>query len=90
MFELLPAPLKSLAVRTQVVYAPHPYVWMSSAKALSTGLGLESEDLEIPLDQLPVWEEDKIKTFPMLWKNPLTGDLHLQVHPCGVHKLVSF
>lgn len=22
-----------------------------------------------------------------LWKNPLTGELHLEVHPCGAEKL---
>lgn len=87
MFETLPPALKSFAVRTKVKYAPHPYVWMSSARAKPTGLGLETEGKEIPLDQLPEWSEEHIKTFPMLWKNPVTGKLHLQVHPCGAMEL---
>ncbi|ORX38065.1 hypothetical protein BD324DRAFT_624373 [Kockovaella imperatae] len=87
MFDVLSPELKSLAVRTRVEYAPHPYVWMSKAHALPTGLGIESEGLELPLEDLPDWEEAKIKKFPVCWKNPVTGDLHVQVHPCGARKL---
>lgn len=43
MFALLPPELKSLAVRARVQYSPHPYVWMTPAKAHSTGLGIVSE-----------------------------------------------
>ncbi|KAF8899416.1 taurine catabolism dioxygenase [Infundibulicybe gibba] len=82
MFDLLPPELKSLAVRSRVKYSPHPYVWMAPAHALSTGLGIESEGLELPLNELPPWEESKCKVFPIVWKNPVTGELHFQVHPC--------
>ncbi|KZT51782.1 Clavaminate synthase-like protein [Calocera cornea HHB12733] len=88
MFEILPAELKSVAVRTQVKYAPHPYVWMAPAHALSTGLGLETEGLELPLKELPEWSADRVKVLPMLWKNPVTGQLHFEVHPCGVQELI--
>ncbi|KAG8219337.1 hypothetical protein J3R82DRAFT_220 [Butyriboletus roseoflavus] len=88
MFEILSPELKSLAVRASVRYAPHPYVWMAPSRALPTGLGIETEGLELPMGELPDWEESKIKTFPMLWKNPVTGDLHFQVHPCGVQELI--
>ncbi|KAH9486196.1 Alpha-ketoglutarate-dependent xanthine dioxygenase xan-1 [Psilocybe cubensis] len=88
MFDILPKELKSLAVRAKVRYAPHPYVWMAPANAMSTGLGIESEGLELPLEELPEFEESKIKTLPILWKNPVTGDLHFQVHPCGVKELL--
>lgn len=87
MFDILPAPLKSLAVRTKVRYAPHPYVWMSKAHALPTGLGIENEGLELPLDALPEWDESKVKVYPLCWKNPVTGALHVQVHPCGAMAL---
>lgn len=60
---------------------------MSKAHALPTGLGIETEGLEIPLEELPEWEESKIKRYPVLWKNAVTGGLHLQVHPCGAHVL---
>ncbi|KAI8272105.1 putative dioxygenase [Colletotrichum sp. SAR 10_98] len=72
---------------TKVEYAPHPYVWMSSAKSRSDGLGLVSEDKEVPLSDLPPIEEDKIQILPMCWRNPVTGRLALQVHPSAVRKL---
>ncbi|KDQ62933.1 hypothetical protein JAAARDRAFT_28900 [Jaapia argillacea MUCL 33604] len=88
MFDLLSPELKSLAVRTKVKYAPHPYVWMAPARAMPTGLGIESEGRELPLEELPPWEESKLKVLPVLWKNPVTGNLHFQVHPCGVMELL--
>ncbi|KAF8226675.1 Clavaminate synthase-like protein [Tricholoma matsutake] len=88
MFDILPPKYKSLAVRTKVKYAPHPYVWMAPASAMPTGLGIESEGLELPFDELPPWEDAKRKTYPVLWKNPVTGELHFQVHPCGVVELL--
>lgn len=88
MFDILPAHLKSLAVRTKVRYAPHPYVWMGSARARSTGLGMESEGTEMALDDLPPWKDEHVKTLPVCWKNPVTGHLHFQVHPSAIHELV--
>lgn len=87
MFEILPDNHKSLAVRTEVVYAPHPYVWMSKANARSNALGLETEGLELTVDELPPVEDSKIKTYPVLWKNKITGDLHFQVHPSAIAEL---
>jgi hypothetical protein len=66
MFDILPRELKSLAVRTKVKYAPHPYVWMAPARALATGLGITSDGLEMPLNELPEWEESKVKTYPVV------------------------
>ncbi|KAI9566789.1 hypothetical protein HD554DRAFT_2205781 [Boletus coccyginus] len=83
MFGILPPALKSLAVRASVRYAPHPYIWMAPARALPTGLGIESEGLEVPMGELPdQWEESK------LWKNPVTGGLHFQVHPWAAQELI--
>ncbi|GKT49692.1 putative dipeptidase B [Colletotrichum spaethianum] len=72
---------------TKVEYAPHPYVWMSSAKSRSDGLGLVSEGKEVPLDELPPIEKEKIQILPMCWRNPVTGRLALQVHPSAVRRL---
>ncbi|KAK0465909.1 taurine catabolism dioxygenase [Desarmillaria tabescens] len=72
MFDILPPELKSLAVRSKVKYAPHPYVWMAPTHAMPTGLGIESEGLELPLSELPPWEEAKLKILPVVWKNPVT------------------
>jgi hypothetical protein len=68
MFDILPKEYKSLAVRSKVKYAPHPYVWMAPANAMSTGLGIESEGLELPPDEVPAWEEAKIKVLPIVSK----------------------
>lgn len=63
------------------------YIWMSSAHALSTGLGLHSEGLELPETELPPIDKKKVMIFPMVWKNPVTGKLALQVHPSAVLKI---
>ncbi|KAJ6568506.1 hypothetical protein B0H19DRAFT_939500 [Mycena capillaripes] len=88
MFALLPLQLKSLAVRARVKYAPHPYVWMTPAHAKSTGLGMESEGLEVAYSELPAWKEEKRKIFPMVWKTPITGELSFQVHGCGAAEIL--
>lgn len=75
MFEDLSPEEKSLAVRTKVRYAPHPYVWMSKARSNEMGLGLVSEGKELPLEELPEWEESKIKTLPMVSMNRSRDDL---------------
>ena len=66
MFDTLPGELKSLAVRSKVKYAPHPFVWMAPARAMPTGLGIETEGLELPLNELPSWEESKVKVYPFV------------------------
>jgi xanthine dioxygenase len=48
---------------------------MAPAKARSTGLGIECDGLELSRDQLPNFEESKIKKFPMVLFDPST--------PCG-------
>lgn len=88
MFDILSPEYKSLAVRSKVQYMPHPYVAISDARAMSTGLGIESEGRETPKEKLPAWTESQIQTLPMTWKNPVTGLLHFQVHPCGVEKII--
>lgn len=78
---------QEFARTTRVEYAPHPYVWMSSAKSRPTGLGLVSEGREVPLAELPPVEEDKVQVLPMCWRNPVTGKLAFQVHPSAVRRL---
>ncbi|KAJ6475161.1 Clavaminate synthase-like protein [Mycena vulgaris] len=75
MLALLPLQLKSLAIRARVKYAPHPYVWMTPAHAKSTGLGMESEGLEVAYSELPAWKEEKRKILPM-------------VHGCGAAEIL--
>jgi xanthine dioxygenase len=87
MYELLSDEKKEFVRTTRVEYAPHPYVWMSTARSRSDGLGMESEGKELDFAELPPVESEKIQLLPMVWKNPETGKLHLQVHPSAVRKL---
>ncbi|KAF1975458.1 Clavaminate synthase-like protein [Bimuria novae-zelandiae CBS 107.79] len=88
MYDVLSDADKAFARDTRVVYAAHPYIWMSGARSRSTGLGMVSEDRELSPSQLPPIDVDKIKTLPMCWKNPVTGKLALQIHPSAVQKLI--
>ncbi|OBT62165.1 hypothetical protein VE03_08380, partial [Pseudogymnoascus sp. 23342-1-I1] len=84
MYDLLSDNDKAFARTSKIEYAPHPYIWMSGAASRSDGLGMLSEDKEIPLSDLPPIEDSKIKILPMCWKNPITGKLALQIHPSAV------
>lgn len=87
-FEGLSPEQKAFALRTSARYAPHPYVWMRNARARSNGLGLVSEGRELSRAELPPFEKDKITTLPLVWENPLTGRLSLQVHAYCVEDLI--
>jgi len=87
-FDLLSPAQKAWALATVVRYAPHPYVWMRNARARSNGLGLVTEGRELRRDELPAFEEGKITTLPLVWKNPLTGQLSLQLHAYCVEDLI--
>lgn len=87
MYDQLSSEDQEFVRTTKVEYAPHPYIWMSSAKSRSDGLGIVSEGKELPLADLPTIEEDKIQILPMCWRNPLTGRLALQVHPSAIRRL---
>lgn len=86
-FEMLSPEDQERALKTTVVYAPHPYIFISSARATPDGLTMVSEGKETPFDELPPWEESKIKKLPLVWTNPITKKHHLQVHGCCIHKL---
>ncbi|KAF7958819.1 hypothetical protein EAE96_002351 [Botrytis aclada] len=84
MYDLLSEEDKEFVRGAKVEYAPHPYIWMSPARSLSTGLGMVSDGKELPLSELPPVDEKDIKILPMCWKNPVTGNLALQVHPSAI------
>lgn len=86
-YDLLSEEDKAFVRSTKAQYAPHPYVWMSKAKSRSDGLGLVSEGLELPESELPEIEQSKVKVLPMVWRNPVTNKLALQIHPSAVQKL---
>lgn len=87
MFDLLSDEQKKFALTSKIEYAAHPYIWMSSAKSKSDGLGLLSEGLELSPADLPPIDESKIAVLPMAWKNPVTRAFALQMHPSAVRKI---
>ncbi|KAI0480037.1 hypothetical protein GGR56DRAFT_663878 [Xylariaceae sp. FL0804] len=87
MYDMLSAEDQAFARGARVEYAPHPYVWMGPAKSRSSGLGLLSQGLEVPEEDLPPVDDAKIQTLPLCWRNPVTGRLALQVHPSAVRRL---
>ncbi|TVY37065.1 putative dioxygenase [Lachnellula subtilissima] len=84
MYNLLSEEDKNFVREAKVEYAPHPYVWMSPAKSRSDGLGMITDDLELPASELPPINEKDIKILPMCWKNPVTGNLSVQIHPSAI------
>jgi hypothetical protein len=61
LYELLSDEEKMLAENSWVEYAPFPYMWIERCKGRPNGLGLETEGLERTMDEMPEWEESKIK-----------------------------
>lgn len=88
MFDRLSPEQKEFVIGSKVEYAPHPYVWISTAKSRSDGLGMVSEGQELDIGELPPIEhEGDIQILPMAWQNPVTGKFALQVHPSVVRKI---
>ena len=87
MYNILSDKDKEFVRTSKIEYAPHPYIWMSPAKSRSDGLGLFSDGTELPETELPPVDESKIMILPMLWKNPVTGMLALQIHPSAIRKI---
>ena len=87
MYNILSDMDKEFVCTSTIEYAPHPYIWMSPAKSLSDGLGLYSDGVELPQSELPPIDTSKIQILPMTWKNPVTGELALQMHPSAVRKI---
>jgi alpha-ketoglutarate-dependent taurine dioxygenase len=86
-FDLLSPEDQELALNTTVHYPPHPFIYISEAKATSDGLTMHSEGKELPLDALPPWDESKLKKLPLVWTNPVTGKHHLQTAACAAGAL---
>lgn len=57
---------------------------MCGAKSRSDGLGLISDGLELEDSSLPPIDPSKIQILPMVWTNPVTGALALQIHPSAI------
>ena len=62
-------------------------MWMGSCRGLPTGLGVATEGREQKLEDLGDWDPKDIKTYPMVWVNPVTGEKAFQVHGIVARKL---
>ncbi|RDW82409.1 hypothetical protein BP6252_03521 [Coleophoma cylindrospora] len=86
-YEILSVEQKEFVRGSSIEYAGHPYIWMSKARSRSNGLGLWSEERELTREDLPPIEADKVKIYPMVWKNPVTGRLALMVYPTPMRRI---
>lgn len=87
LFSILSEADKEFVKGARVEYAAHPYIWMSKCKSRPNGLGLITEGLETDESNLPPIDPAKIKIYPMCWKNPVTGELALQIYPTPARRI---
>lgn len=62
-------------------------MWIGDCKGNSNGLGLVSEGKEKTLEDPGDFNLKDVKTYPMVWVNPVTGEKAFQVHGICVRKL---
>lgn len=72
--------LSSLAKPLATTEDPLNSSWIASTKFTSDGSSIVTEGKEVPLDDLPPWEDSKLKTMPMVWYSPLDGTPSLMIH----------
>ncbi|KAE8385369.1 hypothetical protein BDV23DRAFT_176312 [Aspergillus alliaceus] len=87
MFEMLSPEDQQFVKTSSVEYAPHPHVWRGKARSFSNGLRLYSEGHELSESDLPSFDRAKIQILPMVWKNPVTRKLALQIHAPAVRRI---
>lgn len=63
------------------------YMWIGDCKGKSNGLGLVSQAKEKKLKDLGDFDPKDVKTYPMVWINPVTGEKAFQVHGICARKL---
>jgi alpha-ketoglutarate-dependent taurine dioxygenase len=78
---------RKMADNSWVEYAPFPYMWIGDCKGNSNGLGLTSEGKEKKIEDLGEINPKDIKTYPMVWVNPVTGEKAFMVHGICARKL---
>ncbi|KPV77107.1 uncharacterized protein RHOBADRAFT_10194, partial [Rhodotorula graminis WP1] len=86
MYEALSDEDKRWVDHSLVEYAPSPYEFIINCKGLSNGFGISSDDLETPIEDLPL-PESQAERLPLVWLNPVTGEKALQFHQIIVRKI---
>ncbi|KAL4881027.1 hypothetical protein BJY04DRAFT_218546 [Aspergillus karnatakaensis] len=88
LYGLLSAEEKAVVDHSWVEYAPYPYKWIEGCKGSSNGLGLaEGVGERLSMEELGEFDEGSVKTYPMVWLNPLTGEKAFQVHGICARRL---
>ncbi|KAL2840591.1 hypothetical protein BJX68DRAFT_271540 [Aspergillus pseudodeflectus] len=87
LYGLLSPEEKQLVDHSWVEYAPYPYKWIERCKGNSNGLGLAEGGERLTMDELGEYDPGSVKTYPMVWVNPLTGEKAFHVHGICAKKL---
>ncbi|OTB01567.1 hypothetical protein M426DRAFT_323329 [Hypoxylon sp. CI-4A] len=87
MYEMMTDEERKMADHSWVEYAPHPYMWIGDCKGNANGLGLVSQGKEKKLEDLGDFDTKDVKTYPMVWVNPVTGEKAFHVHGICARKL---
>ncbi|EON96408.1 putative alpha-ketoglutarate dependent xanthine dioxygenase protein [Phaeoacremonium minimum UCRPA7] len=87
MYELMSDEEKKIADHSWVEYAPHPYQWIGDCKGNTTGLGLYTQGKEKKIEEMGDWDPKDVKSYPMVWVNPVTGEKAFMVHGICARKL---
>lgn len=86
-YELMTDAEREMADHSWVEYAPHPYFWIGDCKGRPNGLGLETQGREKSMEEMGDYDPRYVKTYPMVWLNPVTGEKAFQVHGICAMKL---
>jgi xanthine dioxygenase len=89
LYEMLTPEERAFADNSRVAYAPHPYMWISRCKQDSLGMTIpQGQGKELPPHELPPVEESKLKEYPMVWHNEVTGKAAFMVHSIIAQRLL--
>ncbi|KAL4790926.1 hypothetical protein BDV19DRAFT_393661 [Aspergillus venezuelensis] len=87
LYSLLSPEEQALVSHSWVEYAPYPYKWIERCKGNSNGLGLAEGGERLTMEELGEYDKASVKTYPMVWVNPLTGERAFHVHGICARKL---
>jgi hypothetical protein len=86
--QLLSPSTRQLVRHARAEYAPFPYLWNGACKMRNVSMGLPSE-VELAWEELPAYEERDVRTYPLVWHNPITGEEALMVDAVCVRRFFS-
>ncbi|KAK5127339.1 hypothetical protein LTR85_006678 [Meristemomyces frigidus] len=87
LYSMLSEEEQRMADHSWVEYWPHPYMTIENCKGNANGLGLENQGKEHKPEEIGDYDESKIKKYPLVWVNPVTGEKAFMVHGICARKL---